>query len=240
METAWEDEELNTIWEAANVVTMKRLKFPDHGKKHIQIVANFALEMLGILKDSGINPSVSNDYGVGYDDAEIVVSMASLLHDAGNSIHREKHELIGIPLSVPIINRMLGEIGYGQRERTILRSEILSCMFSHSEDKIKPLTIEAGVLRVADALDIEKGRAKVSFAQLRDMHNIATMAIEKVEVVKGQKKPIRAEIRMSSSAGVFLLDRVVRKKLIGSGIEDYVEIHATIEKEHDIVNEFLL
>ena len=62
------DVELNTIWEAANVMAVKRLKMSDHGPTHVAIVANLAIKILRNLLAAGIEPSVGS-VGDSYDNA---------------------------------------------------------------------------------------------------------------------------------------------------------------------------
>jgi hypothetical protein len=94
-------------------------------------------------------------------------------------------------------------------------------------------TIEAGVVRVADGLDMKKGRARIGFESgKKDIHSISAMAIEDVRVLKPlDEKPVRVEIVMGDAAGVFQVDYLLKKKIKGSGLEQYVEILAKISAE---------
>jgi metal-dependent HD superfamily phosphatase/phosphodiesterase len=163
-------------------------------------------------------------------DAEVIVVLASLLHDLGISIHRIEHEQYSLFIAQPIIDQLLEGV-YSIGPRTILRSEILHAIIAHRSDG-KPLTVEAGVVRVADALDMTKGRSRIPFeAGKVNIHSLSAAAIEQVEITAGVDKPIRINVRMSNSAGVFQLDDLLKEKLRGSGIEPYVEVEATIEGE---------
>ena len=101
----------------------------------------------------------------------------------------------------------------------------------HSE----PLTIEAGILRVADALDMARGRSRVPFeAGQQNIHSLSAYAIEEVKISAGRgDKPVRVEILMSNSAGIFQVDELLATKLRGSGLEEYLEVVARIEAEHE-------
>src|SRR5690606_148945 len=95
-----------------------------------------------------------------------------------------------------------------------------------------PLTLEAGVVRVADALDMAKGRSRISFeAGSASIHSVSAQAIEDVRIEAGDEKAIRVSITMTNSAGLFQLDQLFRGKLRGSGLEPYVELEAHIEGE---------
>jgi metal-dependent HD superfamily phosphatase/phosphodiesterase len=42
---------------------------------------------------------------------------------------------------------------------------------------------------------------------------------------------VLVEIEMNNSAGLFQVDNLLRSKLRGSGLEDYIEVAATLEGE---------
>ena len=94
------------------------------------------------------------------------------------------------------------------------------------------MTVEAGVVRVADALDMAKGRSRIPFeAGVVNIHSLSAASIEQIEIQSGDEKPIHIKVRMSNSAGVFQLDELLKEKLQGSGLEPYLEVEATIEGE---------
>ena len=112
-----------------------------------------------------------------------------------------------------------------------MRSETLHAIIAHRSDG-RPLTLEAGVVRVADALDMSKGRSRIPFeAGIVNVHSLSAYAIEQVEIQKGKDKPIHINIKMNNSAGIFQVDELLKEKLHGSGLEKYVEVEATIEGE---------
>src|SRR3954466_12955537 len=79
-------------WWHVQQVTADRLVMSDHSWVHIRVVTNIALRILRLLLRRGVVPNVVSDYGMDERDAEVVVTAASLLHDAGMSIHRNDHE----------------------------------------------------------------------------------------------------------------------------------------------------
>ncbi len=224
------DEELYTLWQVMNVNAVQRLGMSDHGPVHFQIVANIALKLLRLLVEHKVQPSVSTDYNLSVQDAEVIVAMASLFHDLGMSIHRVDHELYSLFVAAPKIKGLLDNI-YDIATRTIVISEILHAIISHRADG-RPLTIEAGIVRVADALDMAEGRSRIPFqAGMVNIHSVSASAIEKIKIEKGELKPIRIVVLMSNSAGIFQVDELLKNKLEGSGLESYVEVEATIEGE---------
>jgi uncharacterized protein len=224
------DEELYALWTAINVNALERLGMTDHGPVHFQIVSNIALRMLRLLGDRGVESSVVKDHGMTAAEAELIVVLASLLHDLGMSIQRPDHELLSLIVAQPIIDRFLEGL-YPVRERAILRSEILHAIISHRSDG-RPMTLEAGIVRVADALDMTKGRSRIGFeAGVVNIHSISAASIEQVEILEGADKPMHIHVRMSNSAGIFQLDELLKDKLRGSGLEKYVEVAAEVEGE---------
>jgi hypothetical protein len=224
------DDELYALWQAANMNAVKRRGMSDHGPVHVQIVANIALKLLRLLVDKGVQPSSVIDHNLPIEDAEVIVAMAGLLHDVGMSIHRSDHEVYSLFVAAPKIKELLTDI-YPVPTRTILTSEILHAIISHRADR-QPLTLEAGVIRVADALDMEEGRSRIPFqAGQINIHSVSAAAIERISIEQGEDKPIRIVVGMSNSAGIFQLDELLKKKLAGSGLEAYVEIDASIKGE---------
>ncbi len=206
----------------------------------MEIVANNALKMLRLLGEAGVKPSCMRDYGLSYDDAEVILFLAACLHDVGHAIHREGHAEHSLCLAAPLLDKILAG-AYPAEKATIITAEVLHCIASH-HPPIRPLTIEAGVLRVSDALDMAHGRTRLwDDASLNSkIHAVSAKAIESVEVEKGSVKPVLIKITMSGSAGVFQVDELLRPKLAGSGIESYVRIEARVECEKQIISDFIL
>jgi metal-dependent HD superfamily phosphatase/phosphodiesterase len=224
------DDELYALWVAENVTAIDRLNMTDHGPVHVKIVTNLAVRMLRLLMDHGVEPSVVKDYGMSREDAEVVVALAALFHDVGMSIHRADHESFSLFVAQSKLKTILESL-YPVAEATIVRSEVLHAIIAHRSGG-KPLTLEAGIVRIADALDIAKGRSRIPFeAGGMSIHSVSAAAIEAVRLEAGEKKAVRIVIEMSNSAGVFQLDELFRKKLSGSGLEPYVELEAQVVGE---------
>jgi uncharacterized protein len=224
------DDELYTLWQVINVNAVKRLGMSDHGPVHVQIVTNIALKLLRLLAERSVQPTSVVDYNLAIEDAEVIVALAALLHDLGISIHRADHELYSLFLARPKIEDLLDGV-YGIPMRTILVSEILHAIISHRADG-QPLTLEAGIVRVADALDMEEGRSRIPFqAGKINIHSVSAAAIEKISIEPGESKPIRIVVEMSNSAGIFQVEELLKNKLEGSGLEAYVEVDASIKGE---------
>jgi metal-dependent HD superfamily phosphatase/phosphodiesterase len=221
-------QELQTLWRVCNVNAVDRLHYSDHGPVHVQIIANIALRMLRLLVESGVQPAVVRDYGLQNEDAEVIVVLGSLLHDIGMSIHRDDHERYSLFLAAPLAKELLTDV-YAVPVRTVLVSEILHAIIAHRSGG-RPLTLEAGIVRVADALDMAKGRSRIPFeAGEMNIHSVSAAAIESLEIERGESKPVRLHVLMNNSAGIFQLDELLKEKLQGSGLEPYIEIEAHIE-----------
>src|SRR5262245_46492830 len=87
-----DDKQLKGWWHVANVNAVVRLQINDHSWVHIQIVTNIALKLLRQLTKHGVEPSMVTDYGMKREDAEVVVTLGSLLHCIGMAVHRDGHE----------------------------------------------------------------------------------------------------------------------------------------------------
>jgi metal-dependent HD superfamily phosphatase/phosphodiesterase len=224
------DDQLKGWWHVANVNAVVRLEINDHSWVHIQIVANIALKLLRQLFKHGIEPAMVTDYGMSRSDAEVVVTLSALTHCIGMSVHRHGHEDFSLFLAEPKLRELLGGI-YPEPDLTVVVSETLASINSHRSDG-EPLTLEAGILRVADALDMEQGRSRIPFERGHvGIHSLSAAAIEDVAIADGEEKPIRIEITMNNSSGIYQVDGLLKAKLRGSGLEPYVEVVAHIDTE---------
>jgi len=221
---------LATLWIASNIMVIDRMHINDHGPVHIKIITNIALKLLRLLMEGGITPSVVTDHHLSQEHAEVIVVLASVLHDIGHVIHRDDHEAHSLILAPPLIQDFLHDL-YSEDEITILEGEILHAIYAHRRD-IAPLTVEAGIVKVADALDMEAGRARIPFvAGETTIHSVSAMAIKKVQIMKGEKRPVKIQVEMSNSAGIFQLDNLLREKLKQSGIAQHFEVIGEIAGE---------
>jgi uncharacterized protein len=224
------DDQLKGWWHVANVNAVARMEINDHSWVHIQIVTNIALKLLRQLTKHGVEPNVVGDYGYSRDDAEVIVALTALTHCIGMSVHRHGHEDFSLFLAEPKLRELLDGI-YDEPDTTVVVSEVLQGIISHRSDG-QPLTLEAGILRVADALDMEQGRSRIAFERGRvSIHSLSAAAIEEVVISDGEQKPIRISITMNNSSGLYQVDGLLKAKLRGSGLEPYVEVHAHIDTE---------
>jgi metal-dependent HD superfamily phosphatase/phosphodiesterase len=224
------DQGLKAWWHVANVNAVKRLGINDHSWVHIQIVANIALRLLRILAKRGVEPAMVADYDMKQEDAEVVVLLGALLHCVGMAVHRDRHEDWSLFLAEPKARELLHGI-YEEPELTVVVSEVLETITSHRGSG-HPLTLEAGLVRVADALDIEEGRSRIPFERgVVSIHSISAAAIDEVIISEGEDRPVSIEVKMNNSAGVYQVDELLKSKLHGSGLEPYVEVVARIENE---------
>ena len=231
---------LAAYWEASNVTAINRMRINDHGPVHIKIMANISLKLLRLLAAADIQPNVVVDHKLAPEDAEVVVVLAACLHDVGHAVHRRDHEQLSVVLAAPLIDDFLAGL-YDERTQALLKAEILHAILTHQRE-IPPLTLEAGVVKVADALDMEAGRARIPFTTgTPTIHSVSAMAIRKVRLSAGEKKPIRIAIEMTNSAGIYQLDNLLREKLKNSTLAPYVEVLAEITgDEEPIVQQYAI
>jgi uncharacterized protein len=230
LEKMGDDPQIKAWWHVANVNAVVRLEINDHSWVHVQIVANIALKLLRQLTKHGVQPSLVKDYRLTDNESEIVVVLAALLHDIGMSVHRRDHEDWSLFLAEPKMRELLADL-YDEPDRTVLVCEVLQAITSHRADG-EPLTLEAGILRVADALDMAKGRSRIPFERGSvSIHSLSAAAIDEVRIGDGQTRPIMVEIVLNNSSGIYQVDGLLKAKLRGSGLEPYVEVVARIDTE---------
>ena len=225
------DDEVRGWWHMQHVFA-NRLGMSDHSWVHVQIVLNIALRLFRLLVKRDVVPAMVADHLMRERDAEVVIAAGCLLHDAGMSIHRTDHEAYSLFLAARKLPQLLAEV-YGEPERTVVVAESLHAIIGHRR-RGDPMTIEAGIVRVADALDLAQGRSRVPFEGRRpNIHSLSAAGIDDVRISAGEARAVNIEIAMNNSAGIFQVDELLATKLRGSGLEEHVEVVAQIDAEHE-------
>lgn len=230
------DPEIQYLQDYANTVSIKRLGYNDHGPVHMRKVLINALIMSDLLARREIKLNLEEE-GVGTrEDSTIALIIAALLHDIGMTVGRERHEFTGAYLALPVIDRVLAEVYREELEkRVIVRSTVIEGIVGHMATQ-KIHSLEAGLILIADGLDMEKGRARIPMlitteSRVGDIHKYSASAIERVSIKQGSEKPIRVTIDMSATAGFFQIEEVLFKKVNWSPIKPYIELYARVEDE---------
>jgi metal-dependent HD superfamily phosphatase/phosphodiesterase len=248
MDKVKEDKKLQTYWRCSNVMAIERMGYTDHGPTHVKIVANIALKLLRVLTEKKlITPSIVENYGMTGDDAEVVVVLGAILHDLGMIVQRRDHEKYSAFLAYDVLQNLLSPT-YNEEERAIITSEVLHAIVCHEEQPsmaadTRVLTKEAGIVGIADALDMEAGRARIPFNSGKvDIHAVSALSIQKVEVdsTENASKPITIKITMSDSAGVFQIDELLKPRILKSGLQQYFHVIAEVtgKKQSRIIEKF--
>lgn len=222
------DAEVRADWDLANFIAVKKLKYNDHSEVRAKIVCASALKMLDILIEKGVIPDFIKEGGGNEDDEHLIVTAASLLHDIGNQIYRENHPLHSSYLAIPILERLLPKIYSDLENRTEVRGFILNAIYAHDAD-IPDLIIEAALVGIGDATDMTKGRGRMAYdLGSLSIHTISALSIERVLILKGEEKPIEIIIEMSNSSGIFQVQEILGKKIIGGPLEDLITLKAEV------------
>lgn len=234
------NDEIYELWKINNVNAIDRLGMTDHGPVHFQIVSNIAIRFARILKKQEIELSVVKHFKLSHEHGELIIFLASVMHDLGMSISREGHEEFSLFLANNLLHEMIDFLPI--EEKTIVISETLHAIISHRSGG-KPYTLEGAIVRVSDALDLSEGRSRIPYeAGDTSIHSISAAAINNVNISEGTEKPIQIAIEMNNSAGVFQVDELLKSKIKGSGLEKYIEVRAFIkaETEKKLVKEFVI
>jgi uncharacterized protein len=225
------DQQMKAWWHVQGV-NAARLNMSDHSWVHVQVVVNIALRLGRLLFRRGVEPGMVSEHGMTERDAEVVIAAAALFHCVGMQVHRTDHEAYSLFLTADKLGEVLEGV-YEEPERSVVVAEAMHAIIGHRRAG-DPFTVEAGIVRVADALDMARGRSRVPFeAGHRNIHSLSAYAIEEVKIAAGRDRAVRVEILMSNSAGIFQVDELLATKLRGSGLEEHIEVVARIEAEHE-------
>ncbi|MEM0212145.1 MAG: HD domain-containing protein [Candidatus Methanomethylicia archaeon] len=217
--------EIQTLLKMSNIMAVKRLKYNDHGPVHSRITSGAALEILKIISKHR-TPNVILDHGMNMEDAQLTILLGAYLHDIGNCIHRIQHPQNGCYIIEKPLNKILRNIYDRLEDRVKIKCEVLHCIYS-SDDEIQCLSLEAGIVKVADGLDMAEGRARIPYdLGKKDIHSLSALAIKRVEIEEGNIKPLKIKVVMENPAGIFQIQNVLMKKISTSGLRDLIEITA--------------
>ena len=227
------DPEIKALQDYANVVSIRRLGFNDHGPVHMRKVVKNALKFANLLQEAAIPMSLEAEEAGTFEDSVFALFTSGLLHDIGMSVTRQDHERYGTELARPIVDRYLELYCPGDVVRwTILRSLIMECIIGHMA-MIRIHSLEAGLILIADGCDMEKGRARIPMllnteARVGDIHKYSSSAVERITITRGTEKPVRIDIEMSQSVGFFQVEEVLFPKLTVSPARSYIELTAGV------------
>ncbi len=229
-----DDAEVAALQEYANIVSIKRLGYNDHGPVHMRKVTYNAVKMALFLRDAGIPLSLEKE-GVGtFEDSLTAVVVAAFLHDVGMSLTRAHHENTGVWLALPILDRTLTALYPDDLfKKVVLRSLAMESIMGHMAT-VPIHSLEAGLLLVADGCDMEKGRARIPMmlatdAKLGDIHKYSAAAVEKVKIIPGERCAVRIEVHMTETVGFFQVEEVLFPKIKASPVRNHVELYAFLE-----------
>ena len=230
LDTLVADAEVRANWDMADYIAVAKLHYNDHGEVHHKVVAAAACAILQLLLEAGVQPDVVASGAGEADDAFLAVVAASLLHDIGNQVHRDGHWTMSVVLSLPILDRLLPEIYKDIEQRYEIRGSILHAIRTHDID-VRPLTMEAAIVSVADACDMTKGRSNYALdIGSISIHTIGGVSIERVLIEKGKRKPVQIRVELSNSAGIFPVEEYLVPKVNAGELAPYVEVTVTTDE----------
>jgi len=232
------NEELQASQEYANIVSIVRLGYNDHGPVHMRTVTYNAAFMLDLIRKAKIQTSLEADCCGDFEDSLIGVMLASMFHDLGMGMGRQNHELHSIVLSMPLIDHVLNQVYPDDiKKRVMIRALALEGVAGHM-GTITISSLEAGIVQVADGCDMTKGRARIPINMIQTprvglIHQYSANSIEKVSIKAGAEKPIRIDVNMSSEIGLFQVEEVLLHKIAQSTAKQHIELYAKVGDDDD-------
>jgi|GEM_PF-176495 hypothetical protein len=217
----------------ANIVSIQRLGYNDHGPVHARIVALNCMRIFEILREAGIKPSIVAEEVGDPEDSMVAIFIAAFLHDIGMSVAREDHEQQSIILCDNMILKHLGNAYQDEGKVYMLRSLIAECILGHM-GHYRVHSVEAGIVMVGDGTDCTKGRSMIPQQIARnpmigDIHRFSASAIDSVHIRPGRNKPVRIDVMMNATSGMFQVEEVLMGKAKMSPIMNHLEIAAHLD-----------
>ena len=221
-------------WNLSNYTTVGKLNYNDHGPIHARVVTSATMQIMTLLMAAKVPLDVIESGAGEADDSFLVTLGGIMLHDIGNSVHRYGHEMVGMLLAQPILDDYLSQLYDDREQRQLIQDFILSSIHTHDVNPA-PLFMEGAVVAVADGCDMTKGRARMPFDLGKiDIHAVSALAIEEVNIRRGEDLPVEIEVLMSNSAGIFQVEETLVRKLLVTPLKAYVTVKAsTLEPDKD-------
>ena len=180
-----EDERVQAMQNAANIILVNYLKYNDHGRSHAIIASRNALKIYLYTYDK-VKPNVVANRKYDLDTGAFIVILAAFLHDTGNLIHRDYHYFNSVIISKDIIWEYI-EKYYGDENTTfkwILFSHIANAIASHDE-AIQAFTLEASSVKVGEGCDMTAGRSRKPYSIGKvDIHSVSALSITEVNILR--------------------------------------------------------
>ncbi len=230
------DIEVQTMLEDSNRMAIDRMGYSDHGHTHSLIVTMNGVRLLRQL-NKGLQPTIVQEETGDANDSELVVMLGCYLHDIGMVVGRTNHDEFSVVLALPIIDRILTKVYPNDRHKQVhIRNHLLHAIYCHDRVAM-PLTVEAGVVGIADALDMTKGRARIPFEAGRvNIHSTSALAIENVRIRKGEQKTVRIEVTMNNASGIFQIQELLEEKIRNAkSLIDHIELYAIMSPREDTI-----
>ncbi len=230
------DEEVYNLLEQANKVMVVRMGFNDHGRVHSKIVALNALKIYSILEKRKIFGNIIFEEIGDSEDVRMALLLGAYVHDIGNSISRDDHEILSVILAHSIITRMLqrADPNANTGKIAMMRSIIFEEILCHL-GKYRSTSLESKIVATADGTDMTKGRARIPYKIFKpDIHKFSALAIEDVSIYEGKKKPVRIIVEMNDTTGVFQVEEQLLQKTTDVDFRDYIEVIVRIKGRKEI------
>ena len=211
-----------------NVLSLKRINYPDHGLNHVRIVANNSIKIYELLKKAGIKTTTEKHQRFNEEEVKIILLLSSILHDVGMSVDREFHEIFSVIIAKDIVWSILKKY-YSEEKAILMQSEILHCIFSHRR-RGNPKTLEAQIVRLADGLDIAKGRSRMLLKENEtNIHFVSSFSIDNIYIKEGKEKSVEIDVIMNNPAGLFLVSEFLKEKIKNTELDKHILLRARIK-----------
>src|SRR5437016_3710482 len=229
------DMEITSLLDAGNRISISRMGFNDHGKVHSKIVSLNSLKIYSLLEKKGINGNVMKEEIGDEEDVRVVLLLGAFLHDLGMCISRESHDILGVIVGRHIIFRLLDEIYEKDIQKiSFLESIVMEEILCHLGG-YKATSVEAKVVATSDGTDMTKGRARIPYKIAHpDIHQFSALAVEKVSILPGKKKPVIIFIEMNDTAGIFQVEHQLLQKINDVGAQEFVEILVKLQDGREV------
>ncbi len=189
---------------------LETLGYTEHGERHARLVAKNARAVLLALEHDERSAELA--------------AIAGYLHDIGNVVNRDRHELMSALLARDILQRL----GVSHDET----ARVMAAIGNHHEVGGTPVSDVSAALILADKADVHRSRVRNPALIKFDIHDRVNYAVRRSTLtVDKEQKRILLKLRIDTSISPVMeyFEIFLTRMLISRRAADFLHCHFSLQ-----------
>ena|GEM_PF-5159766 len=201
------DPRILTYYRLGDFMATYEYKTTPHDLTHAVRATHYALSIFDHLHSRKIKSDVVKAGIINIKEAEAIVLMATMMHDIGNTIDREKHPTYSVILAEPVISDILDH--FFPEKKSVMLPMVMHAINAHSCRGIPPETLEANCVALGDRCDVSHKRIRQDY-HLKRFKSLVDETIENIKIGSGVT-PLTIDVYMDDPLAVFRVERIIKE-----------------------------